>query len=227
MRLQLIEQIQKYPPFAGEGAGMIGMLVDRARWVDAEKQRIIVRRGDHRDVIFFVVEGRLEQWLVGDEGSVTTTDIFYPGSWVSWLQLFRERASPRDLVAPGNTRLLEIDGAVIRGLLADNSHLYPRIINIISQRMDGLMLFQDTISITNRTHRLAGVLLLLANTDRVGNRINISHSRLARMLVCSRTTLHRCLQSLKQMECIRLGYGYIEIVDRPRLLDLSMFHPAK
>lgn len=185
----------------------------------------LIPREEHKDHIYFVVAGSMEHILIGEDGSETTTGIFPRNSWISWLKLMDERPLSRDLLANQGSIVVEVRGSAMRALLVDNPEIYPAIVRYIGMRLQWLLDFQEALTTPDRTRRLARIVRLM-NHGPGANALELPQHRLARLLGCSRQTLHTHFSALISAGAIERQYGRIVVADAAMLRALAEEGPG-
>lgn len=121
-------------------APVAGRLASLARPVDFEAGSIVLREGVDTPFLGAILSGRVALRLrvpeLGDRITIVTIE---PGDLIGWSAVVRPYRATVDAVATEATRVLAIDAAALRQLLATDpelaSELLPLILESVSDRL--------------------------------------------------------------------------------------------
>ncbi|MDP5102495.1 MAG: Crp/Fnr family transcriptional regulator [Erythrobacter sp.] len=168
--------------------------------------------------LYLVLHGQIELTARTADGEEMTISALGPGSWITWLGLFDNRPALHDIVAAPGSRIVAVPAKLIRDAAASVPECYPAIIAEIGGRFRALIQWVEQSALVGRDRRLAQLLLSLARSSGTGtNDVLLTRAKIARLMGCSRQTLHDALRSLEASGLIKLAYGRIAIVDQARL----------
>lgn len=172
--------------------------------------------------LYLVLHGQIELTARTADGDEMTISALGPGSWISWLGIFDSRPAQHDLVGGSGARIVAVPARLIRDAVASVPECYPAVIAEIGGRFRALIQWVEQSALVGRDRRLAQLLLSLARTSGTGAKdVLLTRAKIARLMGCSRQTLHDALRGLVDDGLIRLAYGRIEIVDQARLERLA------
>lgn len=191
-------------------------LATTARTVRCEGRTLVQAADEAPQEIFLVVSGQAELSSGTREGEEVTIALFGPGCWVTWLAVFDLLPTGRDCHATNGSSLLAFPRKAIQAVLERHPAAYPIIIREISIRFRALLRWQEHLTLSDRDHRVAKMLLLLASVSGDTSQqpsVRMSHERLATTAGCSRQSLFSSLKKLSEQGLIQQGYGRIILSD--------------
>ena len=192
----------------------------KARVIECDQRTILLSQGAEHKYLYLVITGQLDFCGSTREGEEITLASFGPGSVSSWFSVYHTTNSRRDLVACRDSVFLAIPHQLIRTMLTQNPELYPYVIRYEANRVRALLDWQELSLTSDRTRRIALMLIQLAEIK--GDKSNqpivrLTGERLARTTNCSRQTLLASLQKLREANLIKQRYGEVQLLDIPGL----------
>ena len=173
-------------------------------------------------LLYLVRQGQIELTAQSADGEEMTISALGPGSWISWLGLFDSRPVQHDIVGTAGARIVAFPARLIREAVETVPGCYPAIIAEIGGRFRALIAWVEQSALLGRDRRLAQLLLSLARSSgEHENAVLLTRAKIARLMGCSRQTLHGALTELASQGLVTLAYGRIEIADRAGLERLS------
>ncbi len=173
-------------------------------------------------LLYLVRQGQVELTAHSADGEEMTISALGPGSWISWLGLFDSRPVQHDIIGTSGSRIIAFPARLIREAVEAVPGCYPVIITEIGGRFRALIQWVEQSALANRDRRLAQLLLSLARTSgHDENAVLLTRAKIARLMGCSRQTLHGALGELASKRLVRLAYGRIEILDAAGLERLG------
>lgn len=198
-------------------------LLEKSRLIVCEQPTVLQHAGTPHHHLYLVVDGRAEMRASTSEGEEIVVAGFGPSGFSSWIALFHDSPAQRDLVALAGSRLLAFPAATVRGTLERNPSLYPAVLRLEAGRFRASLDWQQQAMVTDRTKRIAKLLLLMAQiggeTGRVP-RIAVTSEKLALIAHCSRETLRKSLLLLRKEGLIAQQYGAIALLEPDKLREL-------
>lgn len=134
--MDLIEKVfllQDVDLLAGARSQQLALLASIAREVEADADRVLIRRGDPTDTLFVVIHGEVSLEGMGDQ-SVTISDGGAFGTWA----LIDQQESLVEARARTDTRLLKISSDEFHDLLVDHPELGLDLLRGLARRVRGL-----------------------------------------------------------------------------------------
>lgn len=173
-------------------------------------------------LLYLVRQGQIELTAQSADGEEMTISALGPESWISWLGIFDSRPVQHDIVGASGSRIIAFPARLIREAVDTVPGCYPAIIAEIGGRFRALIQWVEQSALATRDRRLAQLLLSLARTSGDGeNTVLLTRARIARLMGCSRQTLHQALSELVSQGLVRTAYGRIEIADPAGLERLA------
>lgn len=135
--MDLIEKVfllQNVDLLSGVQSQQLALLAAIAREVDADAERVLIRKGEPTDALYVVIEGEVELAGVGDQ-SVRVSDGSPFGTWA----LIDREPSLVEARTTTPTRLLQIARADFRDLLVDHPELGLDLLEGLARRVRTLV----------------------------------------------------------------------------------------
>lgn len=198
-------------------------LLTKSRLLTCDTLTVLQHAGAPHHHLYLVVAGRAEMWASTSEGEEIVVAGFGPYSFSSWIALFHDSPAQRDLVALPGARLLAFPASAVLETLEHNPQLYPAVLRLEAARFRAALDWQQQAMVTDRTKRIAKLLLIIAQTGGdTGKtpRIAISGEKLARIAQCSRETLRKSLLKLRKEGLVAQEYRTIVLLDPKKLKSL-------
>jgi CRP/FNR family transcriptional regulator len=213
------EILARHPFFAELGADALDAVARRAVIRMYEKNALVYVEGEFAPGLYVVAAGKVRVFKTSEDGR--EQDLFHASASESINEASAFDSGPTianaQATEPSVLLLMGRDG------LADVMRQYPQIgaavLRVFGARLRALASLVGDLSLRDVVSRMAGVLLRLAGraeTVKVPTR-----TELAAMVGTVREVATRTLRQLESSGAIRLERGFVVIVDRSRLEQLS------
>lgn len=182
-------------------------------------------RGDAADGLYAMLEGTLRVSGVTEAGKEAILSLVDPPSWFGEVALFDRLPRTHNAVAEGPVRLLYIPQAELLALLARAPRHWRELGVLMALRLRLTFIGIEDLALLPAEARLARRLVWLVEASLAPPEgicvVPISQSQLGLMLSLSRQTTNQILQALQEQQVLRVAYGRIEVLDRPRLMEIA------
>jgi CRP-like cAMP-binding protein len=185
------------------------------------KESLFTER-DEGDALFFILDGRLEISIVGDDGRKLGLDVLSKGAFFGEIALLDPGPRTATVVALEDCQLLMLRHADLLHVLEQDPHLMIEMLRLVGKRMR---------QITDQLHeqillplhqRLARKLLRLASGSEDENpSLRLSHSEIADQIGASREAVSKALSSWNKQGILQTGRGAVELLDEAELRSLA------
>lgn len=217
-----IRSLAKSPVLGLLAREMQDRLLHSAQTIRCNGTTLLCGAEERPALLYLVRQGQIELTAQSADGEEMTISALGPGSWISWLGLFDSRPAEHDIVGTSGSRIIAFPAKLIREAVETVPECYPAIIAEIGMRFRALIQWVEQSALRGRDRRLAQLLLSLARTSGEGeNTVLLTRAKIARLMGCSRQTLHGALGELVSKGLVRTAYGRIEIADPAGLERLA------
>lgn len=183
-------------------------------------------RGDAADGLYAMLDGALRVSGVTEAGKEAILSLVDAPSWFGEIALFDRLPRTHNAVAEGPVRLLHVPQAELLDLLARAPRYWRELGVLMALRLRLTFIGIEDLALLPAETRLARRLVWLveASTQPLSDAVcvvPISQSQLGLMLSLSRQTTNQILQTLQEQGVLRVAYGRIDVLDRPRLMEIA------
>ncbi|PHR57193.1 MAG: hypothetical protein COA43_12460 [Robiginitomaculum sp.] len=176
-------------------------------------------RGDMKRGLSIVKTGAVNVGVYGEDGAFILTSTLGEGQCFGEFTLFTKLPRTHHAAARGVTEIYQIPGKKFMGLTEKEPQILNALLTVTLMRTHYLIEMLDAFRRLPLRERTAKTLVTMMGprgaTGTKGGEYKIScrQSELASMLGVTRVSLNRVLQQLADLTLIKIGYGYIEILD--------------
>lgn len=191
-------------------------LSQRAERVSLASGATLFCEGDVGDALFAVVSGQLDLSVLAEDGRRFGLDLLEPGAVFGEVALFDPGPRTATVTARKTSQLLRLRHEALKSLLRDSPDLAGDMMHLMGQRMramSGQLADQVFLSLAPRLARR--VLHLSGDAPR----LTMSRADLAEHAGATREAVTKVLTGWQRENVISLGRGWIEVQDRPQLLE--------
>lgn len=218
-------------------------LLRRGRWfadLDDELQRALVdggreralpdkarlfSRGDDGDGLYAVLDGALCITATSESGRELLLTRMEPPTWFGEIAVFDRQPRTHNVVADGDSRVLQVPLAVLDDLLGRRPVFWRDLGLLASGKLRlAFSVLEDAAALPLKP-RLVRRLLVLAEghgerTTGVQRVLDVTQEQLAAMVSSSRQSVNQALKDLEQEGLLRVAYGQIMLIDVEGLRNL-------
>ena len=205
-------------------------LAERTRLSPAERDRLVAmaparrfadgqfvqQQGDPGDAFWAVVEGHVLVGRYAEDGGFTAFAVLGPGDLFGELAFFTGVPRQADALASGQARLVAIDRALLRRLMAADVGWAELLLRSLGRQLAGALDIIDAERRLGSADRLLRLLRMMAvDADAEadgGTSVRATQQQLADLLGVSRVTLGAALRDLTARGLVATGYGRIRLV---------------
>lgn len=221
------------PLLSGLSPADLDMLVSTARSMSFKKGARIFEEGAAADSCFVLTAGRARVVLAGSGGSEIVLNIVTAPALVGEIGLLDHSTRSASLIASEPCHLIRISGASFQSLRADRAfedRLVAALVATVRRSDDRVRV----ISSFPTVKRIAWCLARIASVSgrRDGGAIILpktSHQELAEMAGCTRETVTRAVQTLRQGKYVAVDGGTmrLDIAAMQRYLSTALTVPER
>jgi CRP/FNR family cyclic AMP-dependent transcriptional regulator len=213
--------LAKVPLFAGLAENEMEFIAGRVVPRKYASGQVVFNEGDACSGLYVVAAGHIRIFKTSASGREQVLSIDGPGSSVAELPVFDGGNYPASVAAVDDVLLLFVSKQDFRELCLTHPQVALKVLRVVGARLRRLVGIIEELSFTTVRHRLAAVLLRLAQKEgkRTGNRVVVtlpdSNQEIASQIGTVRELVSRNLSRLQ-------SEGLIDIVDRTvSIPDLS------
>lgn len=197
-------------------------LTEAARPISLSPRETLFEEYDEGDALYFVVDGRLELFMVAEDGRKLGLDILSRGALFGEIALLDPGPRTATATALEECHLWMLGRADLHNLLERNPGLVVEVLRLIGLRMRYITDQLNEQILLPLHQKLARKLLRLATTEPDGTRcLRLSHSELADLVGASREAVSKALSAWKKQGLLQTGRGSIELISEGELRDIA------
>ncbi|HEX2814730.1 MAG TPA: Crp/Fnr family transcriptional regulator [Sphingopyxis sp.] len=201
-------------------------LAERTRLSPAERERLVAmaparrfadgqfvqQQGDPGDAFWAVVEGHVLVGRFAEDGGFTAFAVLGPGDLFGELAFFTGVPRQADALASGQARLVAIDRALLRRLMAADVGWAELLLRSLGRQLAGALDIIDAERRLGSADRLLRLLRMMAADGGDDTTVRATQQQLADLLGVSRVTLGAALRDLTARGLVETGYGRIKLL---------------
>jgi len=201
-------------------------VVSGCQEISLGKGSFLFHKGDSCDGFYITIEGHIKVSFLSMEGKEHVVRIMGPGQAFAEAVMFINKPYPANAQAISDARVLYVSKDVVFQCLDDNPAFARRMIAGLSQRLHGLAIELESITLLSSTQRVIGYLLqheVLQGTsaDQADISLPVSKTIIASHLSLTPETLSRILHTLSAECLISVEGKTIHIHDIEKLRSFS------
>jgi CRP/FNR family cyclic AMP-dependent transcriptional regulator len=205
--------LEQVPLFSGLDADDLAAIERRAVRKRYRRNTVIIERGDDASQLFFLIEGRVKVYVVGDDGREMVFGERGPGSYVGELALLTGDSRSASVETLADTEFLVLGRETFNQVITEHPQIALVLLRDLARRACALSEDVSDFALLDVYGRIAKLLQNSAR-DEAGQRITgrLTHQDIADRVGASREMVSRILKDL------RTG-GYIA-VEKKRIVIL-------
>jgi CRP-like cAMP-binding protein len=205
-------------------------LIDVGRQKTASSTTILYQHGDPHRGFYLVISGTAHTYRLSRDGRMLVLRVLRPADSFAEAPLFHDGNSATHMATAETleeSRLLFIPKEPFRRFAARNPHLYPKLLQMLGNRLRGAVQQIDALSLQNVQQRLAGYLISQVPAEQKSRasaltvELDVPKAVLAAELGTVPETLSRTLGRLEQRNLIRSEDSKIVLTGISELRRLS------
>lgn len=204
-------------------------LMQHVKYLRFLPQQQILHYQQKMEDIYVLLSGRMQiGWLLSD-GEFKVSDYVKMYSVFNLVPFLQQKPLNFDFYAVEQVEVAVISGQVFLEQLQQQPQAMWQIIQLLSERMYGLMEKNRYLQTASMTQKIARHLISLGQQARSAGQTNssmqfkMSQQEFAELLHVSRQTLNKQLQYFIQERIVEWNYSQIRILDLQRLKQISHF----
>jgi len=193
--------------------------------VDFKKGEVICREGEKIDQFLYLKEGLLKVYKSLGERKEQIIGVTKPLDFIGLLSIFSNTTYNFSIAALEDSSICTINLSSIKQLIKGNADFALTLLEKMSTMNDQLLQNRLTINLKNLRGRTAFILLLFANDIYKAEKFELPVSRkeIAELIDMRTENVIRILSEFRNDGILKIEGKNIEIVDMPRLKQISDF----
>ena len=187
-------------------------------WEDGER---VQGRDQPARGLYLIESGNVRFTNVRSDGREVDSGMLAPGEWFGYISLLSGLPPPHEAYAVGRTRLSLLPAQRFHSLIATDHELTISFLRYLATSAHQLFVTIDNLRSLSTRSIVAKWLLILADRQGKGGRIEIDQETLARQLGLTRVTVGKVLRDFAEAKAIQQGYGWIQVIDSNALASLE------
>lgn len=197
-------------PFDVLPSEVVGPLEEVLERIEAPSGHVFFQEGEIGDWVFVLRSGRVRIQHFRSDGKVRTVCMVGPGDTFCCLPTLDGGAYPATAIAAIRSVAYRIPGLLFRNLMASHPAFGDRLVRQFCGRLresgcEGCAQADDALS------RLAGKILTMS--ERFGERVPLTRKELAELVGTTVETSIRVIKEFERAGWVRLGRGYLLVID--------------
>ncbi|MFC1931780.1 Crp/Fnr family transcriptional regulator [Chloroflexota bacterium] len=181
---------------------------------------IILFEGEPAEVLYFVASGMVKVFKTSADGKEQILYFTRPGESFNDVSVLTGGQNLASAQTVGQVVLYGMKKGNLEIVLRDYSRVALNVINVLSQRVKGLVSLVEDLSFRRVTNRVARILLERA-ADGTGQKPRLTQQEMAAMAGTAREMVGRSLKALEEEGVIRLERHRIMITDKEALREMA------
>lgn len=218
-KLPRVAALKRVPLFAGLSDRELNILAARAVPHHFDPDKVIFSEGEPCEGLYVIESGAVKVYTVSAGGREQVLNIEGPGGSIAELPVFDDGAFPASAAALSKASLLFISKRDFRALCLEHPQVALKLLKVVGARLRKLVSIIEELSFTTVRHRLAALLLRLA--ERKGKRtgrgieftLRASNQELAAHIGTVRELVSRNLSRLQAAGIVKLHGKNVVIPD--------------
>lgn len=221
---QLQERLAQHSLFADCSDDVLADILLRGNCLNFSRDEIILRQGDSGDALYIILSGLVRISMVASNGHEIILDYAENGHVIGEIAFFDHGNRTASAEAMSDVTALSLSRSALETIMHNHGNLGLQLLKAMARRLR----LTNTIVESDRAFtsgpRLARYLfrLMLANAEDKGRlKLKLSQSELGNFVGLSREQINRQLSSWSENGIIRMEAGYLHIVDKQLLFEIS------
>ena len=207
-------------------APLLARIAERSRVVAHAAGDVIFAKGDEGDSLLVVIDGMVRISVLSADAREVVLNLIGPGQVFGEIALLDGLQRTAEARADADCRLLVLGRGDFRALLLAEPLIGVRLLEVVGRRLRRTSEQVETLSFKTPTARLAGTLLMLADSQPSranggGPEITLTQEAIGQAAGLSRESTNKKLRAWMAEGIIDLRRGHCVILDRPALARLS------
>ncbi|MGH9326911.1 MAG: Crp/Fnr family transcriptional regulator [Terriglobia bacterium] len=215
--------LKQIPLFAGLSETELNFLLDRAVALDYQSGQTIFLEGDPCEGLYMIESGQVKIFKTSPSGREQILTIEEAGQSIAELPVFDGGDYPASAAALGESTLLLIRKKDFQSLCLEHPEVGLKVLKVVGARLRTMVNLINELSFSSVRHRLAALLLRLANAEGKKTEGGIvfylpsTNQELAAQIGTVRELVSRNLGRLQTMGIIQVHGKRVTVRDLSRL----------
>lgn len=219
MAVQLAS-LKAVPYFSGLGDAVLASIGEHVFEKRAERGEIIFFEGEPADILYFVVNGVVKVFKTSADGKEQIFRIIRPGDSINDVPVISGGVNLASAGAMSPVLLNGIKKKELENLIREHPQIALNIINVLSHRVEELIMLVEDFSFRRVSGRVARILLEYTGKEGV-EKPRLTQQEIAAMIGTAREMVGRSLKNLEGEGAIRIERNRIIIADQRVLRDIA------
>lgn len=218
----VIEQLGSVSYFAGLRQELLAEIATAMTKRVYEPGEVVFFEGDQARSLYIVQDGYLKAVKISTEGREQVLQVMGPKEVFGAIVVFHGVENPATVMALERSTVYSIDQETMKRLLAANSELATRVIEILASRVLHLLNLVEDLSLRSVEARLARMLIERSEEGLVARHRWTTQAEMAARLGTVPDVLNRALRKLAEEGAIQVDRHQIQILDSEALETKAM-----
>jgi CRP/FNR family transcriptional regulator, cyclic AMP receptor protein len=189
-----------------------------------KKKQIIYSQGNHPNMLYYVVSGKVKTFKIHEDGKELVTDLYSTGDFLGYIALLEETVYKDTAEALEETKLAIIPKEDFEELVNRNADVAKKFIKLLAKNVTDKEDHLLGLAYNSLRKKVAEALIMLQKKYNVDNEeiftIDISRENLASIAGTATESLIRTLSDFRNEKLIEINSGSIKIVNQKKLENL-------
>jgi CRP-like cAMP-binding protein len=220
---RLSERLREFPLLSGLQSACLDEFRAHASVVRLERGEIVIKRGQHLNGFYGVLNGRLKLYLLSCGGQERVVRLFKSNDCFGEAIMFNDMPSPVFVETIMRTELVFLPRDLVMPVFAKDHDFALAMVRGLGRMLRELLADLESCCLQNARQRVIRYLCNLKPSDpRIDDEVELPASKatVASTLNLSAETFSRELHALEHRGLIRISRRVIHLNDRKRLNDL-------
>jgi CRP-like cAMP-binding protein len=202
-----------------------GLSADELNWIGSyfsektvKKRQIFLIEGDWSDYVYFIVSGLVKVYKTSTSSKEQILYIAGAGESLNDVSSLCDISNIASMLAMQTTLLYRIRRDDFKSILAKYPVIAFNATRILAEKIQQSSSVIVDLSFKQVIGRLASVLL---KGERTSAKLHLTQEDLAALVGTTREVITRSLKIIAEKGIVRHGRGYIEVIDKKALLELT------
>jgi len=221
---ELQKQLAQHSLFAECGNDVLADIMLRGNCINFNRDDIIIRQGDPGETLYIILSGVVRISMVASNGHEIILDYAENGHVIGEIAFFDQGERTASAEALSDVTALSLSRAALETIMRNHTNLGLQLIKAMVRRLRSTNMIVESDRAFTSGPRLARYLLrlMLSDDDSSGRlKLKLSQSELGNFVGLSREQINRQLSSWSENGIVRMEEGYLHIVDKGLLFEIS------
>lgn len=172
-----------------------------------DRDRVLCRQGQKLDLAYFIIEGEAVAKATTENGKEVILDHYKEGEIVNLIAIFnRGLGSPVEILTTSKLSFITLNQNLIIGNTALFFFAASQLSELLYRQTQNILLLNDGDCNSKVSRFISGY--------SIGDRINLTHSEIAKELFISRSQVSKALKRLEEKKQISMKSKEIQVLEK-------------